>query len=127
MNFGRRRGLLDPWRAALASDHTDSEGWGGAVVVRRMAELVFLGAYRATGHVVFFGKAVGGERGMASVAQLHGEANVVSLSEPLAPEVDYVWRVDAQMADGTTRRGDVLRIAIEIPNLFLNFRLKLQR
>ena len=96
--------------ARLAVPSTPVPKDHGTDVVRN-TDLIFLGAYRATGHAVFFGTAADGERGMAAVAQLHGDANVVALPRPLAPGARYIWRVDAQLTDGSTRRGDVWTFA----------------
>ena len=96
--------------ARLAVPSTPVPKDHGTDVVRN-TDLIFLGAYRATGHAVFFGTAADGERGMAAVAQLHGDANVVALPRLLAPGARYIWRVDAQLTDGSTRRGDVWTFA----------------
>ena len=64
------------------------------------AELLFLGAYRAIGHVVLFGKT----GALRELATLHGEENIARPG-PLEPHSDYAWRVVAQMADGTQRAG----------------------
>jgi hypothetical protein len=82
----------------------------GSMVVRD-TDLIFLPAYRAVGHAVLLGPAAKGERGMQLVAQLHGDANVAQLNEPLEIGGQYIWRVDAQMAGGEVVRGDVWSFA----------------
>ena len=77
----------------------------GTAVVRN-TDLMFLSAYRAIGHIVYFGT-LAQKQPMKLVARLHRTDNVVSLGETLAAQTQYAWRVDAIMADGTTRRGDV--------------------
>jgi hypothetical protein len=79
--------------------------------VVRDTDLIFLPAYRAVGHAVLLGPAAKGERGMQLVAQLHGDANVAQLNEPLEIGGQYIWRVDAQMAGGEVVRGDVWSFA----------------
>ena len=63
----------------------------GSMVVRD-TDLIFLPAYRAVGHAVLLGPATKGERGMQLVAQLHGDANVAQLNEPL--EIEEEIKVD---------------------------------
>lgn len=71
-------------------------------------DLMFLGAYRAASHTVYLGPA-GGE--MARVGAVGGDDNVVAPPAPLSPETAYAWRVDAQFADGTARKGDAWHFA----------------
>ena len=65
------------------------------------AELLFLGAFRARGHVVFFGNTTDD---MVELVTLHGEQNIARPG-PLAPKRRYFWRVVAQMMDDSQRIG----------------------
>ena len=85
------------WAASQPSPKADD---GHA---RLDAELLFLGAFRAVGHVVFFGTS---ETTMTELATLRGEANVARPGM-LVPQTSYYWRVVAQMADGTERAGRI--------------------
>ncbi len=83
------------WGASQPSPKADD------AFARVDAELLFLGAYRARGHVVFFGERVDA---MTELATLHGEENIARPGA-LAPRRRYFWRVDALMMDGTRRIG----------------------
>jgi hypothetical protein len=79
----------------------------GTQVVRN-TDLIFLGGYRAIGHVVYLGRVAASEVGtLQLVAQLHGSENVAKLADALQPNTSYLWRVDAVLPDASTRRGDV--------------------
>ena len=74
---------------------------GGAGVATD-ADLIFLGAFRATAHVVLI--AQGGAGGSyVQLATLTDEDNIAHPA--LKPNTSYAWRVDASFADGSTITG----------------------
>ena len=81
----------------------------GDVFARTDSELLFLGAFRATAHLILFDIDAGE---MKELATLHGDANVVRPGA-LAPHTAYQWRVVAIMADGSTRAGPTWRFTTE--------------
>ena len=92
--------------AALASTPVPKDG---GAAVKLDAQLMFLQAYRATAHTVLLGLADGSA--LELVATLPSGANVAVLPRALLPSRQYSWRVDATMANGAVRTGDVWRFA----------------
>ena len=78
----------------------------GGVDVATDADLIFLGAYRSTQHVVYVSEA-GGSSGtpFTVLKTLSGEDNVAH--PKLKAKTKYSWRVDAKLADGSTLTGPV--------------------
>jgi len=74
---------------------------GGATVATD-ADLIFLGAFRAVGHTVLVAEGAGAR--FVPLATLAGEDNVAHPGT-LKAGATYSWRVDARMADGSTRTG----------------------
>merc|ERR1712196_397206 len=67
------------------------------------AELLFLPAFRATSHKVYFGES---KKQLSLLTTLDGEANIAKPGS-LSKNSGFVWRVDSVFADGSVRQGQL--------------------